>query len=132
MQLILLIESDPGDRSRLENWLEAAGYSLMECPGPQRQDFTCLGVRGEHCALVEIADLAILDGRVLLDADDHRAARQLLHSYLTSNKPVLLLADGSGAEFSFEDDRVAVATRANRESVLQAVRELLDVDRLVA
>lgn len=132
MKLVLLVESDPGDRSRLENWLEGAGYSLMECPGPQRQDFTCLGIRGEPCALVEVADLAILDGRVLLDAHDNKAARQLLHSYLGSNKPVLLLADGTDAESSFEDDRLAVATRANPESVLEAVRELLGVDRVIA
>ncbi len=39
----------------------------MDCPGPQREDFTCLGIRGQRCALVAIADLAILDGRVLLE-----------------------------------------------------------------
>ena len=132
MELILIVESDAGDRSRLQRWLEAAGYSVIECPGPQRQDFTGVGVRGEPCALVEIADLAVLDGRVLFDQGNHKEARRLLQSYLASNKPVLLLGDGAGTEFSFEDDRVAVAARANRESVLEAVRELLEVDRVVA
>jgi hypothetical protein len=130
--LILLVEPEETDRRRVGGWLEAAGYSVMDCPGPKREDFTCLGVRGERCALVEMADLAILDGRALLEAGTDQAATHLLRYYLASDKPVLVLADGIGAEFSFEDDRVAVATRASRTSVLTAVRELFDVDRLVA
>ena len=132
-RLVLLIEPDESDRSRLGEWLEGAGYSVMLCPGPKREDFTCLGVRGQRCALVEIAELAILDGKTLLEAEsDPQAATRLLRYYLGSDKPVLVLADGIGAEFSFEDDRVAVATRASRQSVLTAVRELLQLDRLVA
>lgn len=127
-KLILLVEGDETERERIGGWLQEAGYGLMDCPGPQRQDFTCLGVRGEHCALVEIADLAILDSYSLLDAPDYKAASCLLRYYLRSDKPVLVLADGIGSEFSFEADRVAVATRASRASVLEAVRELLDVD----
>lgn len=131
--LVLLVEPDHTDRARLGEWLEGAGYGVIDCPGPKREDFTCLGVRGERCALVEIADLAILDGRTLLETDsDAQAATRLLRYYLACDKPVLVLADGIGADFSFEDDRVAVATRASRTSILTAVRELFDVDRLVA
>lgn len=131
--LVLLVEPDDTDRARLGAWLEAAGYRVIDCPGPKREDFTCLGVRGESCALVEVADLAILDGRTLFEADtDPRAATRLLRYYLGTDKPVLVLADGIGADFSFEDDRVAVASRASRAAVLAAVRELFDIDRLVA
>ena len=129
MKLVLLVEPDERDRTRLGAALEGAGYNVMDCPGPTRTDFTCLGVRGKRCALVEIADLAILDGRTL-EARTGRAATDLLRYYLATDKPVLVLADGIGAEVSFEDDHVAIATRARR-SVLTAVRELFDVDRLV-
>lgn len=127
-KLILLVEDDATDSERIGGWLEEAGYGVIDCPGPQRQDFTCLGVRGERCALVEIADLAILDSHTLLDAPDDKAASCLLRYYLRSDKPVLVLADGIGSEFSFEDDRVAVATRTSRATVLEAVRELLEID----
>lgn len=131
--LILLVESNEDDRLRLGEWLEGAGYSLMDCPGPKREDFTCLGIRGQSCALVEIADLAILDGRVLLEAStDRKAATRLLRYYLASDKPVLVLAEGTDADFSFEDDRVAIATRVNRTSVVEAVRELLELDTQAA
>lgn len=130
-QLVLLVEPEESDRTRLGGWLEEAGYGVIDCPGPRREDFTCLGVRGERCALVEIADLAILDGRTVFEASsDPQAATRLLRYYLASDKPVLVLADGIGAEFSFEDDRVAVASRASRPSVLAAVRELFEIDRV--
>ena len=132
-RLILIVHPDDGGRNRLADWLEDAGYGVIECPGPRRMDSTCLGVRGQSCGLVEIADLAILDGAVFRQADTNReAATCLLRYYLASDKPVLVLADGAGADFSFEDDRVAVAPRANRQSVLAAVSELLDLDRLAA
>ena len=80
-----------------------------------------------------IADLAILDGRVLLEAStDRKAATRLLRYYLASDKPVLVLAEGTDADFSFEDDRVAIATRVNRTSVVEAVRELLELDTQAA
>ena len=130
-KLILLVECDDNDRRRLGAWLEGAGYGLMDCPGPQREDFTCVGVRGRPCALVEIADLAILDGRVLLQAGaDQKAARRLLHYYLASDKPVLILADKAESGLSFDNDRVALAKRSSRKAVLAAVSDLLDVDCL--
>lgn len=132
-KLILVVQTDDGDRNRIGDWLEDAGYGVIECPGPRRQDFTCLGVRGQRCGLVELADLAILDGQALLEAgNDNKAATRLLRYYLASDKPVLVLAEGTGADFSFEDDMVAIATRGNRQSVLGAVSELLDLDRLAA
>lgn len=127
MNLILLVESNPEDRRRLGTWLEQAGYSLMDCPGPSRQDFSCLGIRGKHCALVEIADIAILDGRVLQSGTDVKSATRLLHYYLQSGKPVVLLVDKKSDRPRFESDRVATADRGNRDAILTAVTDLLDV-----
>lgn len=132
MKMVLLVEADPSDRERLGGWLEKAGYGLIDCPGPQRQDFTCLGVRGQHCALVEIADIAILDGRVFQEGADHKAATRLLHYYLVSGKPVLVLINHGADLLSFENDRVAIADRSDRSAVLAAVGELLEADSRVA
>jgi hypothetical protein len=125
-KLILLVEPDPHDRDHLGASLEAAGYGLMDCPGPRREDFTCLGIHGRRCALVEIADLAILDARALQAAGvDRKPAARLLHYYLSSDKPVLVLTDQQEQPFSFENDRVAEADRSNSAAVLTAVTELL-------
>jgi hypothetical protein len=133
MKLILLVESVAADRRRVGQWLEDAGYNLMDCPGPQRADFSCLGVRGRRCALVEIADLAILDSRVLHRASsDDRAATRLVHYYLTSGKPVLVLTDPSTSPLTFENDRIAIADRSSKKAVVTAAKELLDVTCLAS
>lgn len=133
MKLVLLVEANAEDRRRLGGWLEDAGYSLMDCPGPRREDFSCLGVRGRRCALVEIADLAILDSRVLHRASmDNRAATRLVHYYLTSGKPVLVLTDSAGSPLMFENDRIAIADRSSQKAVLTAAKELLDVTCLAS
>jgi hypothetical protein len=125
--LVLLVESDEPTRKQLGDWLEQAGYGVMDCPGPRREDFTCLGIRGRRCALVEIADVAILDGRVLGQAEpDIKAAGRLLHYYVGSQKPVVVLMDAREPHFHFESATVARANRGSRESVLGAIRELVN------
>ena len=131
-KLLLLVEADDAERERVRTWLEADGYGVIECPGPQRRDFICLGVRGQRCGLVEIADLAILDAGTLLDAPDHTATSALLHVYLSSDKPVLVLTESMDSPLSYAADRVAVTSRGSRASLLQAVRELLVLDSLAS
>lgn len=133
MQLVLLVHSNGDDRRKLGGWLEAAGYSLMDCPGPKREDFSCLGIRGRRCALVEIADLVILDGRVLEEAGgENEGVRKLLHYYLGCGKPILVLLDRIDGGIAFENDRVATADRSDREAILRAARDLLDVECLAS
>ena len=132
MEIVLLVEANPAERRWLGERLKDAGYALVDCPGPRREDFSCLGVRGQHCALVEIADVVILDGRVLQHGTDRKAATRLVHSYLTSGKPVLVLIDSGAAPPSFESDRVATADRSDPSTVLKAVGELLDSGSRVA
>lgn len=127
--LILLVEPDQRTRDHVAGWLGEAGYSVIDCPGPRREDYTCLGVRGERCALVEMADVAVLDAGVFRQAgDDRSAASRLLRYYLTADRPLILVSDTTGGSVSFEDDRVALV-RCDRESVLQAVIDLMDVNR---
>ncbi|HYM49511.1 MAG TPA: hypothetical protein VET65_02950 [Candidatus Limnocylindrales bacterium] len=124
--IALLVEADEADRERYGAWLEGAGIGVINCPGPKRDDFTCLGVRGERCGLVEIADLAILDVRLLDDA--YRPAtgsRRLLHYYLNSGKPIVLVGSLDRSERRIRDDQVALVRRPSARSLVSAVRRLL-------
>jgi hypothetical protein len=126
--LLLLIEPDAVERERYGGWLEQAGFGVMECPGPGRIDMTCLGVRGHRCVLVEAADMAVLDVRVLRDAYRERAAgRRLLRFYLECGKPVLLMGGTTRPKTEFNDEHVSVMRRKpTRRALLSAVRTLLE------
>jgi hypothetical protein len=124
--LVLLVEPDGEERQRLGSWLERAGFGVMDCPGPSRTDYTCLGVRGERCALVEVADLAILDARLLDDAYlEKTPSRRLLHYYLSAGKPVLILSGPGALSRSFYDDQVAVLRVPTRRTFVSKVRKLI-------
>ena len=126
--LVLLVEPEEAEQERLGGWLEGAGIGVMACPGPQRQDFTCLGVRGQRCGLVEIADLAIVDVRVIEGAyQEHTPSRELFRHYLRADKPILLLGPMSGSARVFRDVEVRLLERPTRRSLVDSVRRLLQM-----
>src|SRR5438477_5295729 len=45
-RLVLLVEPDAGEREEFGSWLEAAGYGVINCPGPPGAGMVCLGQRG--------------------------------------------------------------------------------------
>jgi hypothetical protein len=126
-KLVLLVDPDADDRERLGSWLEKAGFGVIVCPGPSRVDFTCLGVQGRPCALVGLADLAVIDLRLLSDAYEERApSRQLLRYYLGAGKPVIILGTDGGRRRPYREDRlVLLKSRPSRRSFIGAVRHLL-------
>ena len=126
--LLLLIEPQAADRERYGTWLEQAGFGVMECPGPGRIDMTCLGARGQRCALVEAADMAVLDLRVVRDAyQEHTASRRLLRFYLDCGKPVLLIGGETRPKTAFDDEHVSVMRRKpTKRTLVSAVRTLLE------
>jgi hypothetical protein len=131
--LVLLVEPEEAEQERFAAWLEAAGIGVMVCPGPQRVDFTCLGVRGQRCGLVEIADLAIVDVRVFDGAyQEHTPSRELLRCYLRADKPILLLGPIRGSVRLFTDVEVGLLERPTRRFLVSAVRRLLTVSRAKA
>lgn len=124
--LVLLVEPEEAEQEHLAAWLEGAGIGVMVCPGPNRQDFTCLGVRGQPCGLVEIADLAIVDVRVFEGAyQQHTPSRELLRHYLRADKPILLLGPMRGSARVFRDVEVGLLERPTRRSLIGSVRRLL-------
>ena len=60
-RIVLLVEPDAGEREQFGAWLEAAGYGVINCPGPPGAGMVCLGQRGCACGLVEISDVLVLD-----------------------------------------------------------------------
>jgi hypothetical protein len=105
------------ERDRLGSWLEAAGYGVINCPGPPSAGMICLGQRGRACGLVEIADLFVLDVRLVRDAvTDRTPGRRLLHYYLSSGRPVVLLGDPAQLGKRYRDDQVVVLPRGGKVS----------------
>ena len=124
--LVLLVEPDPAEREQLGSWLEAAGYGVINCPGPPGAGMVCLGQRGQACGLVEISDLLVLDLRLVRDAAGERTpGRRLVHYYLSSGKPVLLLGDDPGKPY--RDDPVVVLPRhgkVSRRTFIKTIRRM--------
>lgn len=127
-RLVLLVEPDAGEREQIGSWLEAAGYGVINCPGPPGAGMVCLGQRGRACGLVEISDLLVLDLRLVRDAVNERTpGRRLVHYYLSSGKPVMLLGDPAQLGTRYRDDRVIVVQRrgeVSRRTFMETVRRL--------
>jgi hypothetical protein len=116
-RLVLLVEPDADQREQFGGWLEAAGYGVINCPGPPGAGMVCLGQRGKSCGLVEISDVLVLDLRLVTDAvKDRTPGRRLIHYYLSAGKPVLLLGDKGQLARRYRDDKVVVLPRREKIS----------------
>lgn len=126
--LVLLAEPDAAEGEKLGAWLEKAGYGVINCPGPPGAGLIWLGQRGKACGLVEIVDLLVLDVGLVADAAGERTpGRQLLHYYLSSGKPVLLLGDSAQTGRRYRSDQVAILPRrrgVTQRALLRSIRRL--------
>jgi hypothetical protein len=127
-RLVLLVEPDAVERDQFGAWLEAAGYGVINCPGPPAAGMVCLGQRGRVCGLVEISDLLVLDLRLVRDAvTDRTPGRRLVHYYLSSGKPVMLLGDPAQVRKRYRDDHVVVLPQGrsvSRRTFIKTVQRL--------
>ncbi len=72
---------------------------------------------GRRCGLVEISDVLVLDLRLVRDAVSERTpGRRLIHYYLASGKPVVLLGDAAELGKRYRDDQVVVLARRGKVS----------------
>ena len=123
----LIVSDDPGLREGVAGWLEDDGLTVMVCPGPRPPEFSCVGLRGERCALLGIADLVLLDLRP--EPDDvilgsRRSA--LVEHYRSHGKEMLALVDGADSLALAEVTGVAFLERhADRGHVLASVHQLI-------
>jgi len=128
---VLVVEDDESARERYDDWLEAAGYLVSNCPGPTVSESTCLGVRGQPCPLGHAADIVLLDSRRLPGVSHkEKPGWRLLRYYLKTGKPIVVIADRYRADRAFRPEQVAVLhSEPGRESVLLAVRRMLSESR---
>jgi hypothetical protein len=124
---VLLVEPNEVLRDQYGAWLEEAGLQPINCPGPHAPDFTCLGARGERCALSMAADIVVLDSQPLSTVSRKGLPGwRLLRHYLALGKPVVVISSQPHRKQSFRIEQIACLTAdPGRESLLLAVRRLL-------
>jgi hypothetical protein len=128
---VLVVEPDGGSRERYGEWLEAAGFHVVNCPGPQANHLNCLGVRGLPCPLNRAADIVLLDTRALPGVGrKEKAGWRLVRYYLRAGKPLVILADRYRPDRTFRPEQVAVMQAdPGVESLLLAVRRMMAESR---
>ena len=123
----LVVSEDSGLRENLAQWLEDDGIEVTVCAGPRAPHFSCVGLRGEPCPLVGGADLILVDlhpepGELV----DHTSRTELLRHYLSPDRRVVAMVEGSGTVDLPQLDGVALCERlAGRGVVLEMVHQLL-------
>ena len=125
--LVLVVEPDDCDRDRYGAWLEDAGMTPINCPGPKLPGFECLGTCGKACPLVKVADLVILDTRGLPGLSKQGLPGwRLLRYYLSHGKPVVLIAGPYRRDRTFRPEQVRVLSpNPGPDSLLLSVKSML-------
>lgn len=125
--VVLVVEPDERDRDLYGEWLENAGMTPINCPGPKVPGFSCLGTCGRPCPLAEVADIAVLDARQLPGLSKRGLpAWRLLRYYLGRGKPVVVIADQYRKDRASRPEQVKVlSTNPGLESLLLGVKSML-------
>jgi hypothetical protein len=125
--VVLLVEPNERDREVYGAWLEDAGITAINCPGPNAPGFSCLGTCGRPCSLAEVADLVVLDTRQLPGLSKRGLpAWRLLRYYLGRGKPVVVVADPYRKDLTFRPEQVRVLRpNPGLESLLLSVKSML-------
>ena len=125
--LVLLVEPDDGERERYGAWLEDAGMTPINCPGPRIPGFFCLGVCNRPCPLAQVADVAVLDTRQLPGLSKQGLPGwRLLRYYLAQGIPVVVIADHYRKDRTFRPEQVAILRpNPGKESLLLMVKMML-------
>jgi CheY-like chemotaxis protein len=124
---ILLVEADDADRQRYGRWLEAAGYEVVACPGPQGPEYTCVGSRTGACPLTADVELIILDTRLEGElAMAGASAADLISVYRATGRPVVVLEPRIGRAPLPEPGVVRLAWPPDRSDLVLAARALTE------
>lgn len=116
-----------GMADKIWDRLDADGYEVRWCPGPQAPTFVCAGGRDQRCPLPCKSDAVVLD--CWLDSDLERAGTpswHLLRYYHRLGLPVVALVGPDGLPGSLPSEGVVTLRRdATPEEISQAVRSLV-------
>jgi CheY-like chemotaxis protein len=120
---VLIVESQEDARRTMADWLEAADFEVLLCPGPGEPDYICLGGRGLACPLAQPADVVVVSMR--LRSDDMMQGTPgwvLLSYYAEQGKRVVALTSERDAIHPLSDEQVTVLTRpVDRQELVDAV-----------
>lgn len=122
---VLLVEADAGERQRLGEALEAAGFDVIDCPGPTEPEGTCVGARTGACPLLTDADVVVLD--VQLDDEDlefRATSEELLTLYLGCGRPVVTL--GLRGSRLGDRDLIRLSRSPDADELVREVHRLVD------
>lgn len=123
---VLLVERPGRARVRIGNWLEEAGYQVLDCPGPTGPDYRCVAGRGGACPLVHGADAVVIDTWLESDAVlEGTPAVDLLGYYLGSGLPVLALTHSDDVHLISVGNVAIVRWPADGPAIVETVRALL-------
>ena len=128
---VLLVESDDGERERLGNALEQAGYKVMACPGPTAPAYTCIGGREGYCPLLERADVVVLDP--WLPGDEigvGTSSEELFALYAGSGRTVVAI-DATPLDAVARGSMIRLDRHPEAQAVIAAVRLAAEVEGFV-
>jgi hypothetical protein len=121
---VLIVEADPQERDRLGSALERSGFDVLGCTGPTGPEYVCVGGRAGRCALIDGADVVVLDLWLRSDgAMVGTPSSELLRVYLAAGRPVVTL--GTPDDHGFAEEPVIHLERTPEpEDLVRAVRTL--------
>jgi hypothetical protein len=121
---VLIVEADPQERDRLGNALERSGFDVFGCTGPTGPEYVCVGGREGRCALIDGADVVVLDLWLRSDAAMvGTPSNELLRVYLAAGTPVVTLGTPDDRGFA-EEPVIHLDQRPEPEDLVRAVRTL--------
>jgi len=129
----LIVSADRSKRDEIGERLEAAGYSVMECPGPLAPRFVCMGVRCEACPLVDAVDVVVVDG--WLASDEQRQgvpSWHLARLYWAAGLPVVFLVGPDGLQAGITNDRLIAVPRSSDPDTIAGRADALRRSTLAA
>src|SRR5205814_10430919 len=107
------------------------GYDVIACPGPSAPSYACVGSHHGRCALMDGADVVVLDLHLASDTVGEGApAWALMLMYARSGKPIVVTTDERDPVVPTADATTAVIHRyPTREALLAAVGPSLSTRR---
>lgn len=127
MRRVLVVTSRASLGDETGAALEAAGFDVLQCPGPRAPGYRCLGGEGRRCPLAACAQAVVLDDD--LDSDDAingTSSSRLLGYYTTLGLPVILLAGAMPGAVAEHDAAATLSRYASADEIVRAVERVLD------
>lgn len=128
----VLLVADEGERERLGEALEGAGYQVIACPGPTAPEYTCIGGREGYCPLLERADVVVLDTWLVGDeVGVGTSSDELLQLYAGCGRTVVAIGSGGSLSPYAGGSVVCLDERPDAGQVIAAVRTAPEVEGFV-